>query len=198
MAEPSDTDRENVDLRLSGADANMIDVHDWFVREALPLEPILMQYLHHNWRNKSDLPDLRQEVYMRVCEAAQKQIPEHAKSFVLTTARNLLINRMRRERVVPIETAADMDALGIAMNEPGADRVLIAREELRRLQIALDRLAPRCREAVVLGRIEGLSRREIAARMGIAEDTVRQHLIHGMRTLADLLYGDAGDPRNIG
>jgi RNA polymerase sigma factor (sigma-70 family) len=197
MAESSDTDRGNVDLRSSGADIGVTDVRDWFVREVLPLEPILMQYLHHNWRNKSDLGDLRQEVYMRVCEAAQKQIPEHTKPFLLTTARNLLISRVRQERVVPIETAADMDALGITMDEPGADRVLIAREELRRLQIALDHLAPRCREAVILGRIEGLSRREIATRMGIAEDTVRQHLIHGMRTLADLLYGESSEPRKI-
>jgi len=195
MAELLDTDREKADLRPFGADMSVGGVHDWFVREVLPLEPILMQYLHHNWRNKNDLGDMRQEVYMRVCEAAQRQIPDHAKAFLLTTARNLLISRVRQERVVPIESAADMDALGITMDEPGADRVVIAREELRRLQIALNQLPPRSREAVVLGRIEGLSRREIAARMGIAEDTVRQHLIHGMRTLANLLYGESGDTR---
>jgi RNA polymerase sigma-70 factor (ECF subfamily) len=83
------------------------------------------------------------------------------------------------------------------MDEPGSDRVVIAREELRRLTIALDRLPPRCREAIVLGRIEGLSRREIAQRMGIAEDTVRQHLIHGMRVLTDLLHNDSHDPGRL-
>jgi RNA polymerase sigma-70 factor (ECF subfamily) len=195
MAELTDTDRESGESRSSRADMSVADVHGWFVREVLPLEPILMQYLHHNWRNKSDLGDLRQEIYVRVCEAAQKDLPENPKAFLLASARNYLIDRMRQERVVPIESAADMDDLGIAMDEPGADRVVIAREELRRLQIALDHLPDRCREAVVLGRIEGLSRREIAARMGISESTVRQHLMHGMRFLADLLSGDAGDPR---
>src|SRR5690348_8212497 len=29
------------------------DVSAWFVREVLPLEAILMQFLHHNWRNAS-------------------------------------------------------------------------------------------------------------------------------------------------
>lgn len=197
MAELTDTDRENGDLRSSSTDMSVADVHDWFVREVLPLEPILMQYLHHNWRNKSDLGDLRQEIYVRVCEAAQKGLPENPKAFLLTSARNYLIDRMRQERVVSIESAADMDDLGIAMDEPGADRVIIAREELRRLQIALDCLPERCREAVVLGRIEGLSRREIAERMGISESTVRQHLMHGLRVLADLLSGDASDPRKL-
>jgi RNA polymerase sigma-70 factor (ECF subfamily) len=198
MSEPPDTDRGSVNLRLpTSKGMSIADVQAWFVREVLPLEPILMQYLQHNWRNKSELGDLRQEVYVRVCEAAQKEVPEKTKAFVLTTARNLLINRTKRARVVPIESAADVDALGIAMDEPGADRVVIAREELRRLTIALDRLPPRCREAIVLGRIEGLSRREIAQRMGIAEDTVRQHLIHGMRVLTDLLHNDSHDPGRL-
>ncbi len=189
MVEISDTGRERDDLRQQGAAVTASEVQAWFVREVLPLEAILMQFLHHNWRNKSDIADLRQEVYVRVCEAAQAQIPVHAKPFVLTTARNLLINRVRREHVVPIEAAADLDALNLAMDEPGPDRTVMARDELRRLQAALDLLSPRAREAVVLGRIEGLSRRQIASRMGIAEDTVRQHLAHGMRALADLLYG---------
>ena len=60
---------------------------------------------------------------------------------------------------------------------------------LRRLQTALDRLPPRCREVVIMGRIEA-SGREIATRLGIAEGTVSEHLANGMRALANILYGD--------
>ena len=56
------------------------------------------------------------------------------------------------------------------------------------LQAALDQLPPRCREAVVMRKIEGLPRREIAMRMGIAEKTVRRHIGDGMCALADALY----------
>ncbi len=38
-------------------------VKAWFGQEILPLEASLMQYLEHNWRNASDISDLRQEVY---------------------------------------------------------------------------------------------------------------------------------------
>jgi RNA polymerase sigma factor (sigma-70 family) len=163
------------------------DVDAWFVREVLPLEAALMQFLQHNWRNKSDIADLRQEIYVRVLEAAQRQIPDRAAQFIFRTARNLLTDRVRREHVVPIEAAVDLDAVEIALDEPGPDRTLIARDELRQLQAALDLLPPRSREAIVLGRIEGLSGREIAQRMGIGVATVSEHLANGLCALADNL-----------
>ncbi|HEY4124663.1 MAG TPA: sigma-70 family RNA polymerase sigma factor, partial [Rhizomicrobium sp.] len=81
--------------------------------------------------------------------------------------------------------------LGIAIDAPPPDRNVIARDELRRLQAALDQLPPRAREAVVLGRIEGLSGREIARRMGIGTATVSAHLASGILALADILYGES-------
>jgi RNA polymerase sigma factor (sigma-70 family) len=193
MSETPEFDREGAGHRQPGTAVKADPVAAWFVREILPLEAILMQYLHHNWQNKSDLPDLRQEVYVRVCEAAQSQFPDHPKRFLLTTARNLLINRVRHEQVVPIDAVADVDVLGVALDTPGPDQVVIARDELRRLQLALDRLPPRCREAVVLGQIEGLSGREIAARMGITEGMVSTHIANGLRALANMLYGEPLD-----
>ena len=171
------------------------EVRAWFVREVIPLEPSLTHYLRRNWRNESDIADLRQEVYVRVCEAALKRIPEATRAFVLKTARNLIINRIRREQVVPIEAVTDPDALGIAVDIPGPDRTVLARDELRRLQLALDSLSPRCREAVILGRIEGLTGREIAARMGITEAGVSLHLDNGIRTLVNIFYGETPNRR---
>jgi RNA polymerase sigma factor (sigma-70 family) len=188
MAEASDTGREHADLRKAGAPVTVSDVNAWFVREVLPLEAALMQFLRRSWRNKADVEDLCQDVYVRVYEAAQKQLPYPVRPFVFTVARNLLINRVKREQVVGIEAIGDLDMLNFAADEPGPDRTAMAREELRRLQAALDQLPPRCREAVVLSKIEGLSRREIASRMGISEDTVHRHLTDGRYALANLLY----------
>jgi len=191
-----ETDRESIGPQQAEALPHIVEARLWFVREVLPLEAVLRQYLRHNWRDRSDIEDLLQDVYVRVYESARKQIPDAPKSFVFTTARNMLINRMRERHVVPIEAVTDLDALGIAMDAPGPDRSALARDELRRLQDAIDRLPPRCREAIVLGRINGLSGREIATRMGVTEATVSKHLTDGMCTLSDMLYGEpAADPR---
>jgi RNA polymerase sigma-70 factor (ECF subfamily) len=171
------------------------NVDAWFGRTVLPLEAALMEFLQHNWRNKSELKDFRQDVYIRVYEAALKQIPERPRQFLFATARNLLIDRMRHEQVVPIEAAADLGALEIAGDAPSSDRILMARDELRRVQAALDRIPARCREALILGRVEGLSRKEIAARMGIAESAAAQYLSRGIRALVNVL---CSEPPTVG
>lgn len=183
----------DVDPRTPGAVITAPEVDAWFEREVLPLEAALMQFLQHNWRNKCDIADLRQDIYVRVYEAALKEIPESTKSFVFTTARNLLITRMRREQVVPFEAISDLEALETAIDEPGPEGTVMARDELRRLQAALDQLPPRSREAFVLRQVHGLSGREIAIRMGVAEVTVKYHLKEASRILANLLYGKPAD-----
>lgn len=162
----------------------------WFVREIVPLEANLMNYLRHNWRNPSDIPDLRQEVYARVLQAARTRIPDNAEHFLFVCARNLLVDRMRHEQVVPMEAFADLDVLGVAADAPDADRQMIEKEELRRLEAALDRLPPRTREAVRLAYFEGLSRSEIARRMGVSQPAASQFIAKGALILGDILYGD--------
>jgi RNA polymerase sigma factor (sigma-70 family) len=173
--------------------AGMPELKAWFVREVLPLEANLMQFLRHNWRDHSDIEDILHDVYVRVYEAARKQIPDHAKAFVFTTARNLLSNRIRERAVIPIDAVSDLEALTVAIETPDPERGAVARDELRRISTAIDRLPPRGRQVVMLRRVDGLSRGEIAVRMGISEDAVSVHLSRAMDALASILFGDATD-----
>jgi len=190
MVDKPETGHENAGERLIEASLALHDLKGWFVREVLPLEAALMQFLRRSGRDSADIADLRQEVYLRVCEYAEKEIPHPVKPLVFTIARNLLIDQVRRGQVIPIEAMADLDAANVAADTPGPDRTIMAREELLLLRGALDRLSPRCREAVIMRRIEGLSRREIALRMGITENTVSEYIKIGVRTLANSLYGE--------
>jgi RNA polymerase sigma-70 factor (ECF subfamily) len=195
MTETMEPESNEVDPRMQGAVIAASEVDAWFVREILPLEAALMQFLQHNWRNKSDIADLRQDIYVQVYESALKGLPESPRAFVFTVARHLLIRRMRREQIVPFEAVSDFDALGAAIETPGPENSVIARDELRRLQGAVDRLPPRAREAFVMQQVEGLSRREIASRMGVSEKTVKTHLRDAGRALANILYGEHPDMR---
>ena len=189
-----ETNREELCLPVAATTAP--EVRTWFVEHVLPLEVVLTQYLHRNWHNKNDTQDMLHDIYVRACDVARRQIPNPTKPFVFSIARNLLIDRVRRERIIPIETVSDLDALEIAKDEPDPERNAIAREELRRVQATLDRLPPRCRQAILLKQIDGLTRREIAQRMGIGEGTVKDYVAEGVRALADVFYGEKPDMRS--
>jgi RNA polymerase sigma-70 factor (ECF subfamily) len=192
MGDTSDFERGETTLRKAGEGPSTAEVKAWFVREVLPLEAMLVQFLRKAGRNAGDVEDLRQEVYMRLYETARREIPEHTRPLLFRIARHLLIDRARREQVVSIEAVENLENLNLAIDEPGPDRAVIAREELRRMQAALDQLPRRFRTAVVMRKVQGLSTREIALRLGIAEKTVEKHLTEGVRALASILYREAG------
>jgi len=155
-----------------------------------------MRYLRRAWSHADEIHDLRQEVYVRVYEAAKKARPHSAKSFLFATARNLLADRMRRQRVVSIESVGDWDALNVPLDEISPERSLGGRQDLKRLTDAFDILPERCREVLWLRRVEDLPQRDVAARLGIGEKTVEKQLAKGVRIIADLLFGDGETKRD--
>jgi len=166
----------------------MID--EWFNDEVLPLEPALMKLLRQHWRHPDDLSDLRQDIFMRVYEAAVRDgKPDATAAFVFTCARNLLVDRVRRAQVVPFETVADLEELPVQPSEEFTpERLVDSKQKLELLQLAMDDLSPRCREVVMLRKIEGLSHKEIASRLGIAEGTIEKQVTLGVRALAETLF----------
>jgi DNA-directed RNA polymerase specialized sigma24 family protein len=81
----------------------------WFFREVFPLEPALTRYIRRNWRNESEVADLRQDIYARVYKGARERLPLQAKPFLFTTARNHLINQARRAQVVSFDHVAELE-----------------------------------------------------------------------------------------
>ena len=193
MSERPTAGRDGNGQGRAGAVVTDDAVSAWFVREIVPLEAILMSYLRHNWRNASDIADLRQEVYARVFEAARERIPDNPKRFLLTSARNLLINLMRREQVVPMESFADVDALGIAAETAEPDRQLIEREDISRLEAALAQLPPRTREAMALAYFEGLPVTAIAKRMHVTQQAASKFIAKATLILGDVLFDNSPD-----
>jgi RNA polymerase sigma factor (sigma-70 family) len=164
-------------------------IDEWFMEEVLPLEPMLTRYLQRNWRNEAEISDLRQEAYARVYEAAKRERPQLVKPFLFQIARNLMIDRLRRQSVVSLESMADVDWLNVSDDRPSAETCVAARQELRLLQAALDKLPPRCRQVVLMRKVEGFSQKEVAKEMGITIETVENQVAKGMRLLAQAIGG---------
>ncbi len=157
---------------------------EWFQREILAHEPVLLGYLRKVWPRREEIEDLAQESYARVYQSALTARPTAPRAFLFATVRHLMADRIRRERVVSIQAMGDLEALNVLVDELSAERCVNAHQELAQLSEALDALPPRCREVVWLRRVEELSYREIAERLGIGVKTVETHITHGMKLLA--------------
>ena len=162
----------------------------WFAREILAHEAALLRYLKRRWTSAHEVHDLRQEIYVRVYEAAARTRPLAPKSFLFTCARHLMADRARRQRVVSIEPTGDMESLNVPVDQASPEQIVNARQELRRLAEAIDLLPPRCREVVWLRKIEGLSQREVAERMSIGEKQVEKQISKGIRLLTASFRGE--------
>jgi RNA polymerase sigma factor (sigma-70 family) len=169
----------------------------WFAAEILVHEAALVRYLKRIWPNSQEVPDLRQEIYVRVYEAARQSRPAFPKSFLFTTARNLITDRIRRARVVSIEAAGDLHDLNVLVDDVSPERRLHARQELKELSNAFGLLPPRCREVVWLRKVDGISQHEVAQRMNISPRTVEFQVQKGMRILARALFGAEGDSDSL-
>lgn len=63
-------------------------------------------------------------------------------------------------------------------------RILAAKEDVERIEVAMDTLSDAQREVVMLSCLVGLSHDEIAAQTGMSKDSVRTHLHRGLARLA--------------
>lgn len=169
----------------------------WFKREILPHETQLVRYLNRVWPNKDEIADLRQEAYARVYQAAAEARPTWPRAFLFTTARHLIVDWVRHERIVPITATGDIETLNVLRDDISTEQRVSASEELKRLARAMDRLPPKCREVMWLRRVEGLTQKEAAEVLGVTVKNIEQHVSKGVRLLVEyMLHEDleAGKP----
>ena len=168
--------------------------HHWVASYILPHEGEVRGWLRRHVRtlNSQDIDDLLQEAYTRLWTAEYAQI-NSGRSYLFAVIRNLLLEQARHARIVPMERLGEIDALLIPSEEPGPDRRASARQELERLERVVAGLPEQCRRAFQLQKFQGLSQREIALEMNIAEKTVEKHLAVALVRVLDALKEDTDD-----
>jgi len=151
----------------------------WLGRQVLPHEAMLRAWLSRRRLAGLDIDDIIQETYSRLMTAESVQHVHDAKSYAFQVAGSVVIDHLRRMKVVSIASVPDLDYLEVVSDEPSPERQVIDREELHRLAGMIARLPGRVREVFTLRRVYGLSQREVAEKMAIAESTVEKHMARG-------------------
>ena len=104
----------------------------------------------------------------------------------------------RRRRTAPHESFDDDEAAPLAVLEetPCVVESLDGEQRLDALLEAIVALPERCRQVMMLRHLDGLSYKEIAARLGISPETVKVHMIKGVKDCTRFLQqrGLLGSP----
>jgi RNA polymerase sigma-70 factor (ECF subfamily) len=150
--------------------------HQWIADHILPWEAEVRRWLGRYTRTlqADDIDDLIQEAYARLWSADFTRIRD-GRTFLYSVVRNVLQDQLRRARVVQIECVAEIDALDID-EAPGPERWVSAHQQYEQLLRVLEKLTPQRLAFYQLRKFEGLSLREIALKLGIAEKTVENLL----------------------
>lgn len=112
--------------------------------------------------------------------AAQRKVADKAQFWKMA----------RRDHEREHKGDGDQALLDVYRQTASPSQVALGREALERIEAAFDALPPDYREAVLLHRILGLSRAEVAERMGKTEDSVRHLLFRGLAQLSRRLGTD--------
>lgn len=75
--------------------------------------------------------DIRQETYVRVYQAALTSRPTMPRNFLFATARHLITDRVRHQRVITIDTVGDLETLNVITDDLSPERYSSAHQELR-------------------------------------------------------------------
>ena len=164
----------------------------WLGRYVLPHEPALRAWLRRRRLGGLDIDDIIQETYTRLVAAESVSHVHDAKSYTFQIAGSVVIDHLRRMKVVSISSVPDLDYLEVVSDDPSPERQVIDRDELHRLAGMIARLPGKVREVFTLRRVHGLSQREVAVRLGIAESTVEKHMSRGFLLMLDL-FGHGGN-----
>ena len=168
--------------RLAGSPVVRADgeLSRWFREEIQTHEQALRAYLRGRFSSLHDVDDLVQETYARILRSRAVGQASLTRAYLFVTARNVALDQLRKKRPELIEGIAEMERLGVVEERPDAAEAASRDQQLEILAEAIAALPERCREVFVLRRYHDISHREIAQRLGIAENTVNAQLVSGM------------------
>lgn len=123
------------------------------------------------WRNSVDVDEVIQEAYCPIATLPSVDHIRSGRAYFFRTVHTLAVDAVRHARVANIATVKENDWLNVLGDEPLADRVVEASQELERVNGLLSKLSWTCRRVIEL------------RRLGVSESVVENHIVRGIKSV---------------
>jgi RNA polymerase sigma factor (sigma-70 family) len=176
----------------------MATVNAWTVADLSALymanRSSLISQARRTLRNEQDAIEVVQEAFLKFMLAAPELDSEdRALAYIRTSINNLSLNLIRargtRPNLIPIDSDTSEERLAEIATENyiPADTSLSLAEDAAIVKLALSKLSPAERAALVMWEVEGRSTQEIAKELGIKESAVRHTVSRARASLRKVL-----------
>jgi RNA polymerase sigma factor (sigma-70 family) len=157
----------------------------WFAQEVHPHDGQLKAYLRGLFPYVRDVDDIVQESYLRVWRVRAARMIESPKAFLFTVARHLGARMAWESRHAPVEFVGDLCQSRLIEGRPNPAEALSYQEKVALLAEAIALLPGRCREIIILRKIQCLPQKQVAAQLGLSERTVENQVARGVARCHD-------------
>jgi len=141
----------------------------------------LQRFLFKRTQNVHDIPDLAQEVFLRLMRVDPRSIIHSPEAYLFTIASHVAHQHTLRESNAPetIDITQLLSDLSLtAVDDPAATTE--THQRLQSLQQALEQLPPKLSAALLLNRFAGYSIEEVGKRLGVARPTAKKYLTQAL------------------
>jgi RNA polymerase sigma factor (sigma-70 family) len=165
----------------------------WFSL-VLAHERDLRAFLSRCLPHRDEVSDVVQETYTRLLALSpeRRRAVRSWRAFLFATARNVAMDHLRWPASVSLDALPEINGTDVVSGggeEQSPDEIVNLTQEHDLLARVIASLPEKCRQVLTLRKIHGLSQKEIAQRLGIAEHTVEKHISHGVRLCAERVLG---------
>lgn len=148
--------------------------------------PALRRYFEKR-AGPAEAEDMVQDVFLSLQVRGGTAGINHAKGYLFQVARGVLAHRRYNYPALGLGLTRTPDDATIEELSP--ERILMGKEALDRLVIALETLPPRAREALMLHRFEEATYASVARRMGITVSAVERLITRALKQLTAVAEG---------
>jgi RNA polymerase sigma factor, sigma-70 family len=166
----------------------------WLANNVLPHETLIRARLARVYVADLDVNDVIQEMYARLLSTPALETIQFPRQYAIQTAKGIIIDHLRRSRVVSIVSAGSLEQLNIAVPDVSPEERLEFQDEIQDVANALAHVPETYRETLILRRVEGLSQKETAERMGVTEKMAEYYLARSIMVLSKV-FGRGGKSR---
>ena len=162
---------------------NIRERASWIARNVMPHEAAIRGWLRRNRVYDLDPDDVVQEMYARIVSLDSFDCVRDPKRYAFQVAHSIVVDHYRRARIVSIFSVGNVEELGLATQEADPETKVSFGEEVKEIATAIATLPSRTQQVLLLRRVAGLSQKETADQLAIAEKTVEKHLARGVMML---------------